>query len=265
MGSASELSPFASTAEYYARFRRPYPPEVVDRFVRDFALDGRGRLLDAGCGPGHVFSALASYFDETIAFDPDAEMVTFARRKAWELALPQTPALPHVTVHQMRAEDIGPELGSFRMVVFGNSFHWTERQRVAELVYDRLDNGGFLGLVVGGGPFDRSGWDSVNEVLTKFSYPDRQARTAHRNPEVHQDVLARSRFGRPKIVDVNVEETWSLDEVVGYMYSTSFASKAALGEGAASFEKEIRQRLLQRDPTGQFRRTVDYTILSARK
>jgi protein-L-isoaspartate O-methyltransferase len=43
---------FAGSARYYQRGRIPYAPTLVDAMTRALSLDGRGRLLDVGCGPG---------------------------------------------------------------------------------------------------------------------------------------------------------------------------------------------------------------------
>ena len=56
----------------------------------------------------------------------------------------RTPQLLYEAV----AEDM-PELdlGTFRLVTFGQSFQWTDRERVAEAVYDILEPGGALALI----------------------------------------------------------------------------------------------------------------------
>jgi hypothetical protein len=50
---------FAGAARYYEQGRLPYAPGLADAFARGLALDGRGRLLDVGCGPGTVTLPLA--------------------------------------------------------------------------------------------------------------------------------------------------------------------------------------------------------------
>jgi hypothetical protein len=38
--------------------------------------------------------------------------------------------------------------GPYRLVSFGQSFHWTDEQAVAEAVYDMLEPGGAMALIV---------------------------------------------------------------------------------------------------------------------
>jgi SAM-dependent methyltransferase len=73
---------FAGSAAYYERGRLPYAPGLADVFGRSLALDGRGRLLDAGCGPGTVTLRLAPLFEAVIGLDPDPDMLAFASRAA---------------------------------------------------------------------------------------------------------------------------------------------------------------------------------------
>src|SRR5580658_7234199 len=103
---------FQSTAECYARFRRPYPEPVVSYLAERFGLDGSGRLLDAGCGTGQVFEVLAKWFSETVAFDADEQMVHYAMQRATELDL------KNVNVLKLRADDLDAGFGLFRMAVF---------------------------------------------------------------------------------------------------------------------------------------------------
>ena len=46
--------------------------------ARSLALDGRGRLLDIGCGPGTVALRLAPLFEAVVGLDPDAQMLARA-------------------------------------------------------------------------------------------------------------------------------------------------------------------------------------------
>ena len=45
---------FAGTAWYYARYRPGYPKIFFDKVIERFHLDGRGCLLDLGCGTSQL-------------------------------------------------------------------------------------------------------------------------------------------------------------------------------------------------------------------
>ncbi len=62
-----------------------------------------------------------------------------------------------------------------------------------------------------------------------------------------------------------MREDWSIDQIVGYLYSTSYASKSVLGERAAAFEQDVRESLLRLRPDGQFEKLVEYTVVLAER
>ncbi|MEV8634194.1 class I SAM-dependent methyltransferase [Streptosporangium sp. NPDC051023] len=64
---------FQGRAAYYERGRLPYAPGFAETLATALGLDGRGRLLDVGCGPGTVTLALARFFTEAVGVDPDEE------------------------------------------------------------------------------------------------------------------------------------------------------------------------------------------------
>ena len=73
---------FESTARFYAQYRPAYPDELIEQVVREFDLDGTGRLLDLGCGTGLLTIPLAPHFDSSVGLDPDADMLAEAGRWA---------------------------------------------------------------------------------------------------------------------------------------------------------------------------------------
>ena len=73
---------FAGSAEYYMRGRFGYPQELADALRDELRLDGTGRLLDVGCGPGPLTLLLAPLFDRAVGVDADADMLAVARRCA---------------------------------------------------------------------------------------------------------------------------------------------------------------------------------------
>jgi ubiquinone/menaquinone biosynthesis C-methylase UbiE len=123
---------YAGAAEFYARGRLAYPKELADRLTDELNLDGSGRLLDAGCGPGSLTLLLAERFEQAVGIDADADMVREAARIAAEAGVSQ------VTWRHMYAEDLPGDLGRFRVVSFAQSFHWMDQDKVAKVVRGML-------------------------------------------------------------------------------------------------------------------------------
>ncbi|HET6915681.1 MAG TPA: hypothetical protein VFH56_06275, partial [Acidimicrobiales bacterium] len=55
-----------------------------------------------------------------------------------------------------------------------------------------------------------------------------------------------------------VEQSWSLEELTGYMYSTSLLNRAVLRDRSAEFERDLAGRLLKVEPAGQFSGPASY-------
>lgn len=258
----NEADLFQGTALYYARYRRPYPTEVINYLVETFNLNGEGGLLDVGCGTGQVFLPLASYFQEIVAIDADTQMIAIARQAAIELAIDQ------VQLHQMRAEELSEDFGKFRLATFGASFHWMDRLRVANRVYDLLGDGGGIAVLAYTGIHEgKTEWEAIIcKMLEKWLGPKRRAGGGiYQQGERHQTALAQTRFGSATVHDLNVDEVWTTDEIIGFLYSTSYASKGVLGDQAEEFEAELRERLSRLQHDGLFHKSVEYTVISSRK
>lgn len=129
---------FQGSAAHYERGRLPYAPGFPEAFAEALGLDGRGRLLDVGCGPGTVLLPMARFFTEAVGVDPDEDMLSEAGRQAGRRGVTNARWVA------ARAEDLPAGLGAFRAVVFAQSFHWTDRDRVAATVLEMLDPGGAL-------------------------------------------------------------------------------------------------------------------------
>ena len=134
---------YLGSAAHYRYGRPAYSPELEAFLTRKMGLDGNGRLLDVGCGPGVLTVRLAHLFAHAVGLDPDAGMLAEGRRAAEEKGA------GNIRWVQGLAEDLPAAApGPYRLVTFGQSFHWTDEQHVAEAVYDMLEPGGALALIV---------------------------------------------------------------------------------------------------------------------
>jgi hypothetical protein len=53
--------------------------------------------------------------------------------------------------------------------------------------------------------------------------------------------------------------TWTLETLIGFAHSTSILSRAALGEHAEAFERDLHERLLAIHPDGGYEDVVSFT------
>jgi SAM-dependent methyltransferase len=251
---------YEGAAAHYRRGRPAYSPQLEGVLAEELDLDGSGRLLDVGCGPGILTVRLADLFEEAVGLDPDPAMLAEGRRVAHEQGI------TNISWVQARAEDLpGAAPGAFRMVTFGTSFQWTDEARVAEAVYDMLEPGGALVLIFhtvegrpappspGRPPIPHAEIEAlVEEYLGSTKRAGRGIRPV-RTRRV-EDVLARTRFGAPRVVFApGIPDLLRDSESVlsGY-FSLSWSAPHLFGDGAEEFATEVRELLTSRSPDGTF-------------
>ena len=252
---------YLGTAQYYARYRNDYPQEIVERIRAGFGLDGRGRLLDLGCGTGKLLLALASLFEEVVGLDPSKDMLREADRQCAQARVPNVRFVNGI------AEDIGPELGVFRLVTFGEAFHWMDRDRVLSKCHDLIAPGG--GIVIagaGGSPYGPEPWREAMWTVVK-RWLGEERRNAHwlTDRRRHEEVLADSRFVVFDQRDLTYTYTRDVGSILGYLYSTSFCNRELLGDNVGGFEEDMRDALLRVNPSGLFSETCHPQYILARK
>ncbi|MER6946023.1 class I SAM-dependent methyltransferase [Nonomuraea sp. NPDC000554] len=251
---------FAGTGAFYARFRPGYPRLFFDDLVRRFGLDGSGRLLDLGCGTGQLTLPLAEHVAEAIGIDPEPDMLAEAARQA------RAGAVGNVTWVRGTSADLPGELGRFRLATMGRSFHWMDREQVLGALAGMVkDEGGVV--IASDGCLARpiTPWQhAIEEVQHRFLGPLPQA-SAGTLVEPHETVLAHSPFPDVARVVYEFERSWTVDRIIGYLYSTSLPLRRLLGDRRPTFEREITDALLAADPSGHFVEPVSLHVLIARK
>ena len=251
---------FEGAAPHYRYGRPPYSPQLEEVLVAELDLDGTGRLLDGGCGPGILTIRLAHLFGDAVGLDPDAAMLAEGKRVGEERGI------ANIRWVQALAEDL-PEAapGPYRLVTFGSSFHWTDEPRVAEALYDMLEPGGALALIVhtvkgrpeppSPGP-PRIPHAEIEALVEKYLGPVRRAGRGPSPVRNHtfEDVLVRTRFGEPRVIFVpGIPDLLRDSESVlsGY-HSFSFAAPHLFGDRLEEFVAELRELLAARSPEGLF-------------
>ncbi|MBW4444629.1 MAG: class I SAM-dependent methyltransferase [Plectolyngbya sp. WJT66-NPBG17] len=250
---------------YYVRYRSRYPQALFDQIAERFSLDGTERLLDLGCGAGLVAIPFSDRFSEVVAIDPDSEMLQEAQTDAESLGV------KNIRWIHDRAESISDKHGQFRLATFGRSFHWMQRELVAEKLSTQLTKeGGIVILNTGDDPWNSSlAWKQTAISAVKRWLGDRR-RTGQsgqgtwKKLEVpHEEVLAAAAFAQQEKIEVKFEKHWTIDTYLGYLYSTAFALPSFFGDDREKFEVDLRQLLLKIEPSGELREELSASALIA--
>jgi SAM-dependent methyltransferase len=197
---------------------------------------------------------------EVIGLDPDADMLAEAARYA------DREGMTNISWLQGRAEQIADlDLGRFRIVTFGQSFHWTDREQVAEAVYDRLEPGGSIALVApvvddrpepSGPGHPNIPHHAIRALIDDYLGRRRRAGQGFVRPSTDrwEDALGRTRFGRGRqlFAPGRPDIVQDIDGVVDNYLSMSFAAPHLFGPRLPAFERDFRQLLAAQSPSGLF-------------
>jgi len=250
---------FAGASDYYEQGRLPYPEQLAPRLRAALGLDGTGRLLDVGCGPGTVALRVAGLFAEVVGLDADLGMVAEAGRLARECGI------DHARFVRARAEELPAGLGSFRVATFAQSFHWMDRELVARRVRSMLEPGGALVHV------DTAGAPAGPEPVLPYPSPPREAIAAlvrdhlgpHRragqsvrgtSPSGEGEIFRACGFAGPEdlpVPDVAVLDR-TVDDLVADVLSRSSSAPHLFGDRLGDFVADLRRVLADASPWGRF-------------
>ena len=251
---------YAGSAAFYTVGRVAYSAQLADELAAALHLDGSGVLVDVGCGPGSLTLLLAPWFAQAVGVDADADMLAEAARLAAQQSV------GNVIWRHLRAEDLPADLPRPRVVSFAQSFHWTDRPRVAAAVRGML---GADGAVVHVGATTHEGVDSDEHL--PHPRPPRRAIAAlvreHLGPQRRagqgvlpqgtagdeNDVFRAAGFAGPQRLEIPgrvVERT--AEQVVASVYSLSSAAPHLFGDRLDAFDGELRRLLAAAGPTGRF-------------
>jgi SAM-dependent methyltransferase len=251
---------FVGTAEYYLRYRLPYPAAMLGDLRQRAGVTGRGRLLDLACGPGRIALDLAPRFAEVWALDLEPEMVAVARAEA------ERRGLANLRWLVGRAEDLAAPAGAFELITIGEAFHRLDQPLVARRCLEWLAPGGCLatmggdGATVGPEPWQKAARDVVRRFVRHQSPGDGPPDLDDRG-----EGLRRAGFIDVAVYEFLVAHAWTVESIIGHLYSTSYGSKTQLGERAAAFEAGLTDALLAAEPSGRFRQEATFGYTFARK
>jgi SAM-dependent methyltransferase len=258
---------FAGTATYYLRYRVPYPEELPKDLSRRAGITGMGKLLDLACGPGRVTFALASSFREIWAIDREPEMIELASKEAAQRGVQNIKWLIG------RVEELAAPCGSFALITIGEAFHRLDQQLVTEQSLRWLEPGGCLAIIgCSGITSGEESWQRiVAEVVQLWTGRDVSGGNLAAQPKLESgpehDELVLRETGFKDVASYSFVESrnWTIETIIGNLYSTSFCSRKVLGNKAEAFEADLKAALLASDASGTYRENMRFGYTIGRK
>lgn len=266
--SADELGQlFNGAADTYARLTPPYPPEIFPYLHGELGLNPGLRIADLGCGPGALTIPLSAHVGEIVAVDPSTDMLAVATRAAADACR------SNIVFLHGRAEDLEQlDTGPIQYVLFGRSFHWTDRAYMLATLDRMLPQSGAVALVDPSrkpdGSAARRPWDTAADpVRRRFLGPDEDSAHAawrQRTPPT-PDVLDASAF-RSVSRRAFLQTRWiSAEDAAAVQLSYSYSSPQLLGDRVEEFTTAVRAAIVEDLGSGPYRADESVDVVIARR
>ena len=242
MTGDEDLSPgraFGLVVSNYQSFRPPYPSATFDAIVDALGRGCCHRAIDLGAGTGLATQHLCKRFVEVTAVEPDPVMAnTLAGLE------------PNLDVVVAPAEQADFSVGSIDLVSAAMSFHWMDRDLVAQKVHDWLAPHGIFAVsdrpTILGRPKDRFPEARVVGEFFDAEIDDRwsQYSSYKRDPRRHGEVLRQHGGFEIEIRKIPLFFNLTFDELTGYAASTSSGAAYARFTGDVdAYWQDYRTRL----------------------
>jgi SAM-dependent methyltransferase len=225
---------FASTAQFYRRYREPYAAEFFRAVAARLRLTGQERLVDAGCGPAPLAIGFAPFVGSSVGVDPEPKMIADAKVAAGEAGV-------RIELLLGRIEDAGESLGSVDLVTIGRALHWLPREGTLAVLDRVLARNGRIAVcwsVTSEASINR--WAGTLDRIQRPWSSDPHGRRYRIRPDAWFDG---SRFRKAGEIAVAQRRVVKIEDLIGRALSRSTTSPAVLGSRRPGFERALREGL----------------------
>jgi len=231
-------------ADFYHRYRRGYPPTVIDTLADIFTLTGDDIVIDLGCGTGQLTLPIAARVRAVAGVDPEPDMLARARRAAAEQHITNvTWLLGADTDTSALAALLGRQRAG--AVTIGQALHWMRYRELFPALAPLLRPGGGVAVVTNGTPLwlQDSAWSQalrgfleqwLGTTLTNACGTDGASQRRY------HDTITAAGF---EVTDASFEYTddLDLDQLVGSLYSALPLQRLPPPDQRAVFTEQIRR------------------------
>lgn len=250
---------FDGTASFYAQFRRAYQTSLFADIIAFYNLSEQTKkpaYIDLGTGTGELAVPLAPFFETVYAVDPSGDMLREAQARA------ESNDVHNLQFMQTKAEAVDFQTLQPFLVSAAVSFHWMQQKDILDQVYAAVPVGGGFVLVDDNSPVrgksKTEDWKMKRkEIISKYLGEDRRAgEYLHKDIITEkipfEDLLKASPFREFTFKKYEFVTKRTIDEIMGFLYSTSYCAPSLFGEALADFNTEMRTELLKLNESGIF-------------
>lgn len=257
---------FESAEPYYAAHRPSYGDEVIEYLVGRFDLDGESRVLDLGCGAGQIAVPLAARVGHVVGMDPNETMLEYAEQRAAEASRENVEWVVG-TDADLRDDcgslELSDGLSPLDLTTMGRAFHRMNQDAVLETLADLTAPGGGVAILNDPEWLTKGTADWQEEVYAVASdyrddLPERTGPVEYDDP--WDELLADHDYRDVAVDTFPFEREWTVDGVVGYVFSLSFCAPATFGDDHEAFEAVLREQL--GEGKGPFVQRGEVTVIS---
>lgn len=241
------MSRFASTVDFYERFRAPYPEMFFSGIAEALAITPEKSLIDLGTGPGLLALGFAPYAGAVCAVDPEPAMLALARQAGARTSRP-------ITFVEGTTESLPADLGPFDIVTIGRALHWMEPVPTKAVLDRLLAPGGAIAICASSTARDgRNRWLGAYNALRA-----RWAGTSVERSKIDLPAFfAGTRFSVQERLVLQTEQTVSVEDLAQRILSFSTTSPAILGDRIDAMLEDARRTLMPLSNSGMIAETVE--------
>jgi SAM-dependent methyltransferase len=252
-------------AELYHRYRRGYPPAVIDAVAEVFGLTDDDLVIDLGCGTGQLTLPLAARVGAAVGMDPEPDMLARARQAAAGQGITNVTWLLGADTDLPAVASLlaGQRAGA---VTIGQALHWMRYRDLFGALAPLLRPGGGVAVITNGTPLwlHDTDWSRalrrflehwLGATLTSACGTD-QASQHH-----YHDAMTAAGLDVTG-ASIDYTDDLDLDHLTGSLCSAIPVHRLPPAEERAAFTEQIRRAVAPRE---QFTEPVRVQMLLGRR
>jgi ubiquinone/menaquinone biosynthesis C-methylase UbiE len=238
-------------AGFYHRYRRGYPPAVIDTLIRAFSLASDDLVIDLGCGTGQLTLPIARHVHAVAGVDPEPDMLARARQAAADEGVSNATWVlgADTDIPALNALLGGRRAGA---VTVGQALHWMRYRELIPGLIPLLRPGGGIAVLTNGTPMwlQDSPWSrALRGFLAQWLGTTATGTTGtdDASQQRYRDTMAEAGLD---VTETRYDYTDELDfdHLVGGIYSALAAQRLPPPDQRAAFAAQIHRAVAPHAP-----------------